>query len=64
VLIVHTTHGQLKKGGEYTIQESKNSTLHTLNQTVDKSKHAVENIADAFEEAVSRTLYSHFCHGP
>ena len=21
-------------------------------------------IADAFEEAVSRTLYSHFCHGP
>ena len=65
LLIVHTTHGQLKKGGKYTIQESKNSTLHTLNQTVDKSKHAVENIADAFEEAVSRTLYhTPICHGP
>jgi hypothetical protein len=56
--IVHTTHGQLKKGGEYTIQESKNSTLHTLSRTVANSKNAVTNLADAFEESVSTLPYA------
>ena len=59
--IVHTTFGQLKAGGGYTLKCSQCKSYHTLARAVTNSTNYIDNVSSSFEQSVSTTP---ICHGP
>jgi len=58
--IVHTTFGQLKAGGRYTLMDSQCKTYHTLARAVTISTDCIDNLSASFEQSAREALRKRF----
>jgi len=58
--IVHTTFGQLKAGGGYTLMDSQCKSYHTLARSVKISTDCIDNLSDSFEQSAREALRKEF----